>query len=260
MFTFISLHKKIIMRNKITLLILFVSLLISFTISAQTAVIDTGKMKPPIQKFYLGTAFDGGIFSSATIKEDEAGVMTNKLGIIRFSYVLNFGVTFNYNYNRHLGAYAGIDVKNIGFIEKNADAATVKRRTYNLGVPLGVKAGNMAAKRAYIFLGGGADLPFNYREKTFIIRDQKTKFSEWFSDRTPSIMPYVFAGAAVTQGFTIKVQYYPNNFFNPDFTTNGSQPYASYDVHLILVSIGLTVPLSKRHDIVTKQVSGLNIM
>jgi len=252
------------MRNKIIPLTILVSFLITSAVSAKLAVVDTGKITkilPHIQKFYLGTAFDGAIFSSATIQEtDAAGFTTNKLGIIRFTDVLNLGITFNYNFGRHLGMYIGIDVKNIGFIEKNAGAATVKRRTYNLGVPLGIKIGNMAAKRPYVFLGGGVDAPFNYREKTFVIRDQKTKFSEWFSNRTPAIMPYVFAGLAINGGITFKAQYYPNNFLNPNFTQDGIKPYAGYDVHLILFSLGIALPLSKKQDIVTKQVSGLNIM
>jgi hypothetical protein len=43
-------------------------------------------------------------------------------------------------------------------------------------------------------------------------------------------MPYAFAGIAINKGFTFKAQYYPNNFLNPDFTTNGIKPYAGYDV------------------------------
>jgi hypothetical protein len=164
------------------------------------------------------------------------------------SLFLNAGFTFNWNLGRHFGIYTGIDVKNIGFIEKNAGGEIVKQRTYNLGVPLGIKIGNMVDKKFYVFLGGGADAPLNYREKTFVIRSQKTKFSEWFSQRTPSVMPYVFAGFAVSPGISFKIQYYPTNFLNPNFTDNGVQPYTGYNVNLILLSIGYAVPLKKQKD------------
>jgi len=252
------------MKNKNLLFTLFASFFIVFTASAQMPETDSGKIKkilPPVQKFYVATALDGPIFSSATIQENSGSTVKNKTGTIRFSDVINYGFTFNFNIGRHLGIYTGIDVKNIGFIEKDASANTVKRRTYNLGVPVGIKIGNMVTAKPYLLLGGGVDAPFNYREKTFVIRDQKTKFSEWFSSRTPATMPYVFAGASVYRGVTVKAQYYPGNFLNPEFTaSNGTKPYAGYEVHLILLSLGFPVQISKHHDIVKQQVTGLNIM
>ena len=252
------------MKDKVLLFTLFASFLIIFTASAKKPVADTGNQKkilPPVQRFYIGTAFDGAIFSSATIQENQSGTVINKTGTVRFSDVINFGFTFNYNVGRHFGIYTGIDMKNLGFIEKNSAGLTVKRRTYNIGVPVGIKIGNMVTARPYLFLGGGVDAPFNYREKTFTIRDQKTKFSEWFSNRTPALMPYVFAGGSVYHGITVKVQYYPGNFLNPNFkTSGGSQPYLGYDVQIFLLSLGFPVQLSKHHDIVKKQVTGLNIM
>src|SRR6185312_6277682 len=107
-------------------------------------------------------------------------------------------------------------LKNVGFIEKRADT-TIKHRTYNLGIPIGLKFGNMR-DRSYFFLGAGCDAPINYREKEFIKRGDKQKFNEWFSDRTPALMPYVFAGVSMAPGLTLKLQYYLNNYMNPDFT------------------------------------------
>lgn len=231
-----------------------------FSAVAQQPATDADSVKkilPPVDRFYVGTALDGAIFSSATIKETVAGTTTNKLGTLRFSDVINFGFTFNYNFGRHVGMYTGIDLKNIGFIEKDKNGAVVKRRTYNLGVPLGIKIGNMVTARPYLCLGGGIDAPFNYREKTFVIRDQKSKFSEWFSNRTPAIMPYVFVGAGIIRGATIKLQYYPTNFMNTGYTDkSGNKIYADYDVHLILVSLGFPLQVSKHHDLVKQQLTG----
>ncbi len=215
-----------------------------------------------MRRFYTGTSLDGAIFSTATIHNSgtsAAGNTADKMGTLRFTYAVNTGFTFNFNPGRHFGLYTGIDIKNIGFIEKNAGGETVKRRTYTLGVPIGIKIGNMADKKPYLFLGGGADAPFNYKEKSFSIRDQKTKMNEWFSMRTPAILPYVFAGIAINHGFTFKAQYYPNNFLNPDFTTNGVKPYAGYDVKLLLLSAGYAVPVKKNHGLIKnhKQITGV---
>jgi hypothetical protein len=207
---------------------------------------DSLKVRKPLQpvrRFYVGSGMDGLLFSTANIKNGTSE--TN--GKLRFSYILNWGFTFNLNLSRHLGIYTGIDIKNIGFIEE-IGGITVKRRTYNVGAPLGIKIGNMASKKPYFFMGGGVDVPVNYREKVFSVRNQKAKFNEWFSERTPQIMPYVFAGLALNRGVTLKVQYYPNNFLNPDFKKNGVMPYAGYDVHLEMLSLGMAVPIKRYHE------------
>ena len=243
-------------------------LFISGASAAELADTAAKKVREPIQKFYVGGGLDGALFSTATIKKTvvPAGgspVTVSSSGRLRFSYVVNMGVSFNFNFGRHIGAFTGVDIKNIGFIE-NMNSMIAKRRTYNVGVPVGIKIGNMAKKGTYLFFGGGVDAPINYREKLFTIRDQKAKFNEWFSERTPQVMPYVFAGIKLHKGFTVKAQYYPNNYLNPDFisTVGGlvTRPYWGYDVHLMQLSLGYAMRYSKKHDAVKKQVSGLNTM
>ena len=187
----------------------------------------------PVKKFYVSSGMDAAIFSTATMKRPRHD---DKLGTMRFSYVINIGTNFNYDFTNHAGIFAGVNIKNIGFIEQEGNVH-IKRRTYTIGIPLAIKFGNFE-KKTFGFLGGGADVPFNYREKAFTSRSHKTKFNEWFSNRTPMVMPYVFAGVCVNPGITFKLQYYLNNYLNPDFTTNGIKPYAGYDVHLILFSVG----------------------
>ena len=181
---------------------------------------------------------------------------TSTTGTLRFSYFLNIGVTFNFNLSRHFGLYTGVDLKNIGYIDKE-NGLTVKRRTYNLGAPIGVKIGNMLPKKTYAFLGGGADVPLNFKIKSFSDRSEKTKSNEWFSDQTPHVMPYVFAGLAINHGITFKAQYYPGNFLNPDYTANSIEPYNGMEVHLRLFSIGYVLPVGDNHDMVKKHIADL---
>ncbi|RYE25358.1 MAG: hypothetical protein EOP51_04425 [Sphingobacteriales bacterium] len=227
------------------------SVLLTSPVIAQETDIDSllaEDMKPlPTKKFYVGNSLDAGIFSTSILSRP---AMNDKLTTLRFTYFINFGFDFNYDFSKHFGAFTGIGIKNIGFIEKfPALDSTVKRRVYTLGVPLGLKFGNLN-KRTFGFIGGGADLALNYREKGFIRRGNKDKFNEWFSSRTELVMPYVFAGVSVKPGLTFKVQYYPQNFFNTDYTeiqgVNVVKPYAGYNANLILVSLGMDIHYNKK--------------
>lgn len=216
---------------------------------------DTGKAPVRFSRSYIGTSLDGLIFSTALIDQNNS----TTAGTLRFTAFLNIGITFNLDFGDNFGGYTGIDIKNVGFIMDDPVAGgTAKYRTYNVGVPVGIKIGNMSPGRHYIFLGGGVDFPVNYKEKHFAIRDQKTKFTEWFSARNAAIMPYVFVGVSVFRALTVKIQYYPTNFFNPDFTNNSVKPYDNINVNLLLFSLGTSLPLYRKKDIVKQQVSSLN--
>ncbi len=242
--------------------LLFIFSLASAAYGQQPGADSLKKLLPPVKKFYIGTGMDGAILSTATVQHTSPGpnpTTTNSIGMIRFSLIVNAGITFNFNFGRHVGIYTGVDVKNIGYIE-TISGFTYKRRVYTLGAPLGIKIGNMVARRSYMFLGGGADCPFNYKEKKFQIRDQKTKTDEWFSNRTPAVMPYAFVGLAINHGYSLKLQYYPDNFMNPDFRDkSGAQPYLGTEVHLILLTLGFAIPM-RQHDMVEKNITRLNTM
>jgi hypothetical protein len=204
---------------------------------------DGSATPPPTRRWYLSNSFDGAILSTAIFEKPG---QRRELTTPRFS-LIGFGYHFNYDFDEHFGIFTGLGIKNIGFIEKIGDS-TIKRRVYTLGAPLGFKLGNLA-KRHYGFVGGGFDMPFNYREKGFVKRDDKEKFSEWFSDRTPEFMPFVFAGAAFGSGTTLKLQYYPGNFFNQEYKeeSNGDvrYPYRGYTAHLLYITIGLDLHYKK---------------
>lgn len=188
-------------------------------------------------KSYFGNSFEGAMFSTATIKNP---LYSSTMGTLRFSYVINAGITYNHDINDQFGVFTGLSIKNVGFIEKQGDS-TVKHRTYNVGIPLGIKIGDLNAHR-YFFAGIDLEVPVNYKEKGFTSRSHKEKFSTWFSGRTPAFMPAIFAGIAMKHNVTLKLEYYLSNFLNPEFTDKGIKPYAGYDVHLILLSVGADIP------------------
>jgi hypothetical protein len=193
----------------------------------------------PIKKVYFNNALDGMILSTALIDRPNG---SSKSGTLRFSTFFHIGCTVNYNLSQKIGVYTGADIKNIGFIEKD-NGFTYKKRVYTFGVPLGLRLGNMN-KRNYIFMGGGLDLALNYKEKLWSKDIKKSKFSEWFGKETDLIMPYVFAGYT-HKGISLKVQYYPNNFLNQDYTRMEmgvpTKIFAGTKVNLLLLSLGLDI-------------------
>lgn len=195
------------------------------------------------RKVYWASGIDAAWLSTAVMSRPGSG---SSLTTLRFS-AIGIGVNLHYDISRRVGFFTGLGIKNIGFIEKHRERdplpdSTVKRRAYTVGMPLGIKIGDLR-NRNFFFAGGGADLPFNYKEKGFVKRGDKDKFNEWFSERTPRILPYVFAGVSLDPGVTFKLQYYPTNFLNTGFREDGTgvSPYAGYNVNLIMLSLGIDI-------------------
>jgi hypothetical protein len=201
-----------------------------------------------LDRFHISTNNDGALFSLASSQNSQKDLST-----IRLSLFLNYGFTINYDVKKCFSVFTGLGIKNIGFIEKTNDTI-IKYRTYNLGVPFGIKIGNLD-KKTFVYLGVGEDLIVNFKEKEFSSKDayfsrHKHKFNEWFSDRTPTFMPYLFAGVGVGHNLTFKVQYYINNFFNTDFLINSSgykiKPYSALNLHIIYLSLGIDIDYGKK--------------
>jgi len=227
------------MRPLLTLAILFTTTCATVYGQDQSETPKTPKQHH--KYFKRSTNMDAAIFSTSVMQRPGN---STQLSTVRFTYFFNFGSTYNHNFNDHSGFFLGASIKNIGFIEKFGDS-TVKHRVYTIGVPVGLKFGNLSHHN-YFMVGGGLDLPFNFKEKGFVSRSHKTKLNEWFSARTPTIMPYVFAGFSVKPGITLKVQYYPGNFLNTSYTnSNGYKPYAGYNVNLLMFTIGADLNLMK---------------
>lgn len=194
----------------------------------------------PVHGVYMAGGGDGSILSFATVKEN--GDRINNLP--RFSLFFNIGSTANYDFSNNAGFFSGLNLKNIGFITRENDTK-IKRRVYTLGIPAGLKFGSFNDD-FFFYLGGQYELAFNYKEKHFINGKKVMKFNEWFSDRTPLLMPSLFAGVKM-HNFNVKVQYYPDNFFNTSFTeTKGgiiNKPYENMKAHMFFVSFGYSFKL-----------------
>ncbi len=191
------------------------------------------------QKFYT-TSGGEMIFSFASINNN--GNSGNN--IMRWSPVFNFQFFGNYDFSKNAGLIFGAAVRNVGYIDGNPDidnsAYKKKYRTYNLGLPVGIKVGNL--DKFFLYGGYEIEFPFNYKEKTFVNGSkQDNKITAWFSKRTPVFYHTAFAGIQFPYGLNLKVKYYFTNFFNEDFEeiTDGAtiKPYAGMKANIIYFSL-----------------------
>lgn len=206
------------------------------TIDQSVFILLFGKYPKHRDGIYMTRGGDGPLLSFASMMLNGEALRN----IPRFSWFFNMGTNFNKDYTKNVGVFAGINIKNIGLISKPADSLKLKQRVYTVGIPLGFKIGDVSGGTFFLYAGGEIDLAFNYKEKQFI-DGKKSTFNEWLSDRTPLLMPSLFAGFRMGNSLGLKVQYYLNNFFNTDFKTkeNGRTvyPYKNLKANLVFVTL-----------------------
>lgn len=206
------------------------------------------------QKAMYTTTGGEWIFSWANAKWD--GLDVNS--ITRFSPVFNFQTQVHRDMNDRFGFFTGLSMRNVGFIYDDPDPSKHypdpanysgqkvrwKARAYTLGIPFGVKVGNMSGQ--FLFAGYEIEFPFNFKYKRFDNEDKREENDDWFSARTPSIYHTAFLGIQTSYGTQIKFKYYLNNFFNKGYTTTDSsgapyQPYANFDANVFYVSLSFQI-------------------
>jgi hypothetical protein len=144
----------------------------------------------------------------------------------------------NKDFSEKFGLYLGLSLSNVGFIYDVDEFTRKKVRSYNLGIPVGVKIGNMNG--TYFYGGYAVEFPLNYKEKTFVNEEKEDKFNTWFSERTP-IQQYVMAGIQFPYGANIKFRYYFTDFYKQGYTDSSGQPYANFSGNAMVISLGLTL-------------------
>ncbi len=154
--------------------------------------------------------------------------------------------------SQQFGWFTGLSLRNVGFIYDESDVIRKKFRTYNLGIPVAVKIGNM--DRTYVYGGYELEIPFNYKEKTFVSGEKRDKFNNWFSNRVNTINHTVFVGVRLRYGTSLRLKYYLTPFFNEDFETLDGQgqrirPYESLNAHLFYFSIVKMITKGKKLEV-----------
>lgn len=199
-----------------------------------TSLITLGQDK---KKVYT-TSSGEMIFSFASI----AANGNEEGSVLRFSPVINIQNWVNFDKADNFGFFTGLSVRNVGVIfdVPGQPNTRVKARTYNVGVPVGVKLGNLDG--LFFFAGYELELPLNYKEKIFVNEEKQEKRNIWFSNRVPTINHSLMAGVQMPYGATLKFKYYLTNFYNKNYTENDGQgniikPYENLDVNVFYVSL-----------------------
>ncbi|MFT3885776.1 MAG: hypothetical protein QM724_10190 [Flavobacteriales bacterium] len=192
---------------------------------------------PSLNAWYL-TSSGEWIFSMPVL--DVNG--SDKGSIVRFAPFFNLRAMANYDITPHFGFFTGLTVRNLGFIyDVPGSPDRFKFRTYNVGIPVGLKVGRM--NRGLLFAGYELELPFNYKEKHFVNDDRVDRFNSWLSDRNERLFHSVMLGLQGVHGTTITVKYYLSNFHNTGFTEvkDGVEvkPYAGLNAHILYVSLAV---------------------
>ena len=179
------------------------------------------------KKIYHSNGFEF-ILSGADVKFNGVDVNTN----MRFTLFLHTQQHVNLDFNDHFGLFAGIGIRNVGFIVEDLyqnvgfsdinnehpnwnKNTKLKRRSYAMGFPLAFKVGSFD-KHFFFFAGGEYEWMFHYKQKLFL-DGNKVIFREWNSNRVNSWIPTLFAGVQFPQGFRLKFKYYMEDFLNPSF-------------------------------------------
>lgn len=189
--------------------------------------------------FTSGTEF---IFSFASIDND--GLEGNN--IMRFTGFLHLQGMYNYDFGKAAGLFAGLAIRNVGLIEDFPETGIRKKyRTYNLGIPVGLKLGSMGG--THLYAGYEIEFPTNYKEKTFLNERKEDKFNVWFTSRVPSLYHTLLVGVQFKYGFNLKFKYYLTNFFNQSYTEINSEtgeniyPYADKDARIFYFSLSFNL-------------------
>lgn len=182
------------------------------------------------------------IFSFADIEQN--GV--SQSSTLRFAPVVNLTTMLNRDLTDRFGLFTGLAVRNVGYIYDNyddfAEDATYKKkfRSYNLGIPVGIKIGDL--DKMFLYAGYEAELAFLYKEKTFEGGDKIDKITGWFSDRQQIFQHGFLVGVQLPKGANLKFKYYLSEFHNQDFVDgSGNKPYEGLNSQVFYFSLNMNL-------------------
>lgn len=178
------------------------------------------------------------IFSFANVEQNGK----SESSVVRFSPVVNVQTMLNKDINKKFGLFTGLALRNVGYITNDyKDTPTnlvfkKKFRTYNLGVPVGFKIGNL--EKTFVYGGYEVELAITYKEKTYDGGDKIDKITGWFSDRSELFQHGFLVGVQFPGGVSIKYKYYLSEFHNQDYKTSANiKPFAELKSNIMYVSL-----------------------
>jgi hypothetical protein len=180
------------------------------------------------------------IFSWADITQGGAEGNSN----LRFAPVINLQTNVNRDFSKKVGIFTGLALRNVGYRmdgyvnPSNGVAYEKSFRSYNLGLPIALKFGNM--DKGFFYAGYEIEMGFLYKEKTYENDDKIDKITGWWSDRQNIWQSSVMAGIQFPYGLNVKFKYYLTEFHNQNYTDGGGvRPYAGLTSNIMYVSLSM---------------------
>lgn len=177
-------------------------------------------------KMYQTNCFEF-LFQEADVMKDGKSLDQD----VRFTIWLNYTQQSHLDFNKNVGIYSGLSIRNVGFITNNEKIKEftdsdgkletettidkIKRRVYTLGVPLALKLGSFD-NNFYFYGGGEIEYAFVYKEKRFE-DDIKSKKVSWFSSEYNHFLPSVFAGIQLPGGLNLQYKMYLEDLLNTNY-------------------------------------------
>lgn len=242
------------MRNiPVTILFIFFAV---FTAGAQDSL-SAKRNIAPIHKWY---SMKGGqlIFSKGEVMDNESYIPN----ILRFTCFFHLQYQFHYDAGKHFGLYTGISIINVGFINPIAvpdgSSATLKQRSYSIGVPLGFKLGNMP-RGNYLAVGAEGECMFAYKQKILYNGNKTIENDHLFSsDHVNLFNPSVFGELRFHNGTYIRFKYYLLNFLVNETSMldigNYQVAYTPEKSALYYVSVGYLFKRKHKHHLTKNDV------
>ena len=208
------------------------------------------------QKGYFTT--QGEFIFSKAMLEFEGENISNA---VRFTAFPNIEVVYNKDLGKTFGLYSGLTINNIGLITSDEDflgpnIVNLKLRALTAGVPVALKIGNLSEDR-FFAIGAQYEWLFHFKEKFFYYSGsgssklQKSKSSEWFSDKTNTFLPSVFVGISYNRYF-LRVKYYLNDFLNQDYQQmpgfGATHPFRDINSTIAYISLSYRFNTKKSDD------------
>ncbi|MBL7901249.1 MAG: hypothetical protein JNK73_04575 [Bacteroidia bacterium] len=185
------------------------------------------------------------IFSWAEISDNNKGESAD----LRFAPVINIQSFTHLDFSEKFGIYSGLAIRNVGYIygnyktpitATNTISTTYEKRfrSYNLGIPVAFKLGNL--NKMFLYAGYELEIPLLYKEKTYENGDQLDgmKITGWFSDRQQSVYHSLLVGIQFPYGMNLKFKYYLTEFHNQNYVaSDNSKPYAGLLSNVFYISL-----------------------
>jgi len=160
--------------------------------------------------------------------------------VARFTPFFNFGQQIHFDFSDKFGIYTGLNLRNVGLINDLNDSIRIKQRTYNLGIPIAFKVGDM--ERFNLAAGFEAEFAIAYKQKVYV-NGEKRKSNSWFDDRTNIFLPSVFVEFKNKEGNFIRFKYYVSDYLktnNQKINVPGVE-YRPTSSQLFYVSVGYAI-------------------